>query len=42
MNKILGEIIHSQSFKSATGFENRKAVVVGLGNSGSDVAVELR
>jgi dimethylaniline monooxygenase (N-oxide forming) len=42
MDIISGEIIHSRSFKSATGYENKTAVVVGLGNSGGDAAVELR
>ncbi len=42
MIKISGEIIHSRSFKSATGYENKTAVVVGLGNSGCDVVTELR
>jgi cation diffusion facilitator CzcD-associated flavoprotein CzcO len=42
MIKISGEIIHSRSFKSATGYENKTAVVVGLGNSGCDAATELR
>jgi hypothetical protein len=42
MIKISGEIIHSRSFKSATGYENKKAIVVGLGNSGCDAAVKLR
>ncbi len=42
MNQIKGEIMHSRSFKSAVDYENKTAVVVGIGNSGCDAAVELR
>ncbi len=42
MDIISGKIIHSQSFKSAIGYENKTAVVVGIGSSGCDVAIELR
>ena len=36
-----GEIMHSQDFKHAEGWKNKKGLVVGIGNSGVDVAIEL-
>lgn len=33
--------MHSHSYKVPNGFENKKVVVVGIGNSGGDLAVEL-
>ncbi|KAH9391756.1 hypothetical protein TYRP_022604, partial [Tyrophagus putrescentiae] len=39
--KYKGIIIHSNSLKTVNNFENKKVVVVGMGNSGGDAAVEL-
>ncbi|KAE9555400.1 hypothetical protein FO519_001412 [Halicephalobus sp. NKZ332] len=36
-----GKIIHSHSFHTGLPFENLNVVVVGIGNSGGDIAVEL-
>ncbi|CAI5448655.1 unnamed protein product [Caenorhabditis angaria] len=36
-----GRIIHSHSYKDHQGYEDKIVVVVGVGNSGIDVAVEL-
>jgi len=36
-----GKVIHSHDYKKPTGFEDKRAVVVGIGNSGVDVAVEI-
>lgn len=36
-----GRIIHTHSYKKPNGYDNKKVVVVGIGNSGGDVAVEL-
>ncbi|XP_033729906.1 dimethylaniline monooxygenase [N-oxide-forming] 2-like [Pecten maximus] len=36
-----GQIIHSQEYRDFHGFEDKKIVVVGIGNSGVDAAVEL-
>ncbi|CAI2351121.1 unnamed protein product [Caenorhabditis sp. 36 PRJEB53466] len=36
-----GRIIHSHSYKDHRGYEDKVVVVVGIGNSGGDVAVEL-
>ncbi|XP_060083828.1 flavin-containing monooxygenase 5-like [Ylistrum balloti] len=36
-----GEVMHSRDYKSPLHYENKRVVVVGIGNSGGDVAVEL-
>ncbi|XP_054708613.1 flavin-containing monooxygenase 5-like [Uloborus diversus] len=36
-----GKIMHTHSLKKVDGFEDRRVVVVGVGNSGMDAAVEL-
>ncbi|RWS24930.1 hypothetical protein B4U80_04965, partial [Leptotrombidium deliense] len=36
-----GRILHTHSYKTSIGFEDKVAVVVGIGNSGGDVAVDL-
>uniref|UniRef100_A0A914D3N6 Flavin-containing monooxygenase n=1 Tax=Acrobeloides nanus TaxID=290746 RepID=A0A914D3N6_9BILA len=36
-----GKIIHSHDYKSCQGYDDKVVVVVGIGNSGGDVAVEL-
>lgn len=36
-----GQITHSHSYKDFHGFEDKNVVVVGVGNSGVDIAVEL-
>jgi len=35
-----GEIIHAHSYKNNKGFENKRVLVVGVGNSGCDCSVE--
>ena len=39
--KFRGRIMHSHSFRSACELEGRNVVVVGVGNSGGDVAVDV-
>ncbi|XP_015795891.1 dimethylaniline monooxygenase [N-oxide-forming] 5 [Tetranychus urticae] len=39
--KFKGRIIHTHSYKKPNPFENETVVVVGIGNSGGDAAVEL-
>lgn len=39
--KFKGTICHTHSLKSAKGFEKKTVVVVGVGNSGGDAAVEI-
>ncbi|CAG2113951.1 unnamed protein product, partial [Medioppia subpectinata] len=36
-----GRVLHSHAFKNSTGFEGQRVVVVGVGNSGADIGVEL-
>ncbi|XP_078332584.1 flavin-containing monooxygenase 5-like isoform X2 [Crassostrea virginica] len=36
-----GQVIHTHDYKSPKGYEDKRIVVVGIGNSGADVAVEL-
>ncbi|XP_075843576.1 dimethylaniline monooxygenase [N-oxide-forming] 4-like [Microtus pennsylvanicus] len=36
-----GQILHSQEYKIPDAFQGKRIVVVGLGNSGGDIAVEL-
>lgn len=39
--KFKGTVTHTHSLKNAKGFENKNVVVVGVGNSGGDAAVEI-
>ncbi|XP_064475964.1 flavin-containing monooxygenase 5-like [Ornithodoros turicata] len=39
--KFKGRIIHTHDYKRPKGYEDRNIVVIGVGNSGGDVAVEL-
>lgn len=39
--KFKGRIMHTHSLKKADGFEDKTVVVVGIGNSATDAAVEL-
>ena len=41
MEKFKGKIVHSHDYKDFHGYEGKRIVVVGVGNSGCDVAVEL-
>ncbi|GMT04950.1 hypothetical protein PENTCL1PPCAC_27124, partial [Pristionchus entomophagus] len=36
-----GRIMHSHDYKDHKGMEDKKVVVIGIGNSGADIAVEL-
>lgn len=38
---LKGKIMHTHSVKHARGFEDKTVVVVGIGNSATDCAVEL-
>ncbi|GMR45239.1 hypothetical protein PMAYCL1PPCAC_15434, partial [Pristionchus mayeri] len=40
-NEFKGQIIHAHSYKDHKGLEDKVVAVVGVGNSGGDVAVEL-
>ncbi|KAK3602195.1 hypothetical protein CHS0354_004711 [Potamilus streckersoni] len=41
LHKFKGNIIHSHDYKDSRGFEGKSIVVVGVGNSGADLVVEL-
>ncbi|XP_001633932.2 flavin-containing monooxygenase 2 [Nematostella vectensis] len=41
MESFPGKLIHSKEYKTFRGFENRRILVVGLGNSAGDIACEL-
>lgn len=41
IHKFQGRILHSQEYRSPEGFEGKRVLVIGLGNSGGDIAVEL-
>jgi len=41
MEKFKGRLIHSHSYKDHDGYEDQRVVVIGIGNSGGDIAVEL-
>ncbi len=36
-----GEVIHSNAYRNARGFKGRRVLVVGVGNSGSEIACDL-
>ncbi|XP_008059306.1 dimethylaniline monooxygenase [N-oxide-forming] 4-like [Carlito syrichta] len=41
IHKFKGWILHSQEYKIPEGFRDKRVLVLGLGNTGGDVAVEL-
>ncbi|XP_059889857.1 LOW QUALITY PROTEIN: dimethylaniline monooxygenase [N-oxide-forming] 4 [Delphinus delphis] len=41
IHKFKGQILHSQEYKIPTGFQDKRLLVIGLGNTGGDIAVEL-
>ncbi|NWW61973.1 FMO5 monooxygenase, partial [Ifrita kowaldi] len=41
IEKFKGRYLHSRDYKDAQAFANKRVVVVGIGNSGSDLAVEI-
>ena len=41
MKEFQGEIMHSHDYKDQKGYEDKRIIVVGIGNSGADAAVEL-
>ncbi|XP_060064312.1 flavin-containing monooxygenase 5-like [Ylistrum balloti] len=41
LKEFQGTAIHSHTYKSSQGYEGKSVVVVGIGNSGGDAAVEL-
>ncbi|KAF8790871.1 Dimethylaniline monooxygenase like protein [Argiope bruennichi] len=41
LDLFTGQILHSSNYKSTSGMENLRVLVVGAGNSGCDIAAEL-
>ncbi|XP_043779676.1 dimethylaniline monooxygenase [N-oxide-forming] 4 isoform X2 [Cervus elaphus] len=41
IHKFQGQILHSQEYKIPAGFQGKRVLVIGLGNTGGDIAVEL-
>lgn len=41
IHKFKGQILHSQEYRIPDAFRGKRILVVGLGNTGGDVAVEL-
>ncbi|KAJ9538633.1 hypothetical protein OSB04_031366 [Centaurea solstitialis] len=41
MNEFIGPIVHTSSYKSGECFENKEVLVVGCGNSGMEVCLDL-
>lgn len=39
--RFKGEIIHTHDYKHSKGYEDKKILIIGIGNSGGDAAVEL-
>lgn len=41
LDRFKGQVIHTHSYKDCKPFEDKRVVIVGIGNSGGDIAVEL-
>lgn len=41
LDSFKGKVLHTHEFKSGSGFEDQRVMVIGVGNSGADAAVEL-
>lgn len=41
LDRFKGKVIHTHDYKNAMGYEDKRIVIVGIGNSGGDAAVEL-
>lgn len=41
LDKFKGEVIHSHDYKHSKGYEDKRILIIGIGNSGGDAAVEL-
>ncbi|KAK3088580.1 hypothetical protein FSP39_020881 [Pinctada imbricata] len=41
LDKFKGKVVHSHDYKDFHGYEDKRIVVIGIGNSGGDAAVEL-
>nr|UZZ64699.1 tAncFMO1-3 [synthetic construct] len=41
IEKFKGQYFHSREYKNPEGFQGKRVLVIGMGNSGADIAVEL-
>lgn len=41
IEKFKGRYLHSRDYKDARDFTDKRVIVIGIGNSGSDLAVEI-
>ena len=41
LDSFKGKVVHTHDYRDHVGYEDKRVVVVGIGNSGGDVAVEL-
>jgi dimethylaniline monooxygenase (N-oxide forming) len=41
IDKFKGQYFHSRDYKTAEEWRGKRVVVIGIGNSGGDIAVEL-
>ena len=41
MDSFQGTVVHTRDYRSHVGYEDKTVLVIGIGNSGGDVAVEL-
>lgn len=41
LHRFQGHYLHSRDYKDPEAFKGKRVLVIGLGNSGSDIAVEL-
>ncbi|XP_004626970.1 dimethylaniline monooxygenase [N-oxide-forming] 4 [Octodon degus] len=41
IHKFKGQILHSQEYRTPEAFRDKRVLVIGLGNTGGDIAVEL-
>ncbi len=40
-DEFQGEIVHSRAYKNATPFRNRRVLIIGMGNTGAELALDL-
>lgn len=41
LDKFKGKITHTHDYKDFRGYEDKRVLIIGVGNSGGDVATEL-
>lgn len=41
LEKFKGKVTHSHDYKNFRGYEDKRVLIIGIGNSGGDVANEL-